>query len=563
MVFLPILGCGADSPAKPAHTPPGETSQRRHNYSAAWIYAIGEVDSLGPAECDKALNLLEGEINCSGQACRYARDTARDYLASCRKVHASGQVARIRELTPTFEARAAEPPVACTEKTTDWVAHGCGTDAACESAIQRWATRCANVVQSPLTIQILERIIENSLSEPRRVKIDVRGCGDFAKDLREVENCANLLDCENAVPKTAEYMLRCAEGKRHIVPLREALSIARVQLGAEAEFKPLALANQKVLLETLPGLLILSDNSGVVFQACGELASDLNSYLDLRKKCEKGDVVLLRAIPRSGGPELDRVKIAHESDEIYASAFPNLFVKGEAAERERRALDRFNHILASEATSDLLTWLSHINRAFAALPISQRRSDQVRQSFVQHDAELVTPLRELADAKLRLIRHHTSELELAAFIRRALKLPFSDVTTDGVTEWGAVCDLSEFALGDELKLAYAGYANKLLPVQQKAIKTKFTGTQGFAELLSAANQQGKACANAKQQNSEVVTAFDICTSGEKSCTTDEQKSLWRQFVSSRSQWRSARTREIILKVSAGSDDRPSGACSSL
>ncbi len=561
--FACMSGCGPDAPVKRTHLPQDESAQRHHNYSAAWIYTIGEVDSLGSTECSKAANLLEGETNCKARICRYARELARDYLASCRTAGGSKQVSRVQELLPKFEGRSQEPAVDCTEKAIGWITHGCGTNGACEEAIRSWATRCANTVQSPLTVQILERVVENSLAEPRRVKIDVHGCEDFTKDLREGESCAKLVDCESALPKAEQYVLRCSEGKRHAVALRDAFSIAHVQLGADREFKPIALSNQKVLLDNVPGLLILSDNSGFVYKVCGDWVTDLGSYLELRQKCVKGDVVLLRAVPRKDGPELVIATVDHESDEFYTTAYPSLSVKGEASQRESRALQRLDQVLKSDSISNLSSWLAELNQAYAALPISLRRSDKVSQLFKQNDASLVAPLRELADAKLRMVRQRKTELEMVVFIRRALKLPFSDVTMTGVVEWGGAGDLSELALGEEMKLAYAAYSEQFLSLQQKASKTKFKGTEGFAELLSSSNQQGKVCGTAQQHIAEALTAFDICAGGEKSCTADERKELWNQLNGARGKWRTARAREIVLKVSAGSDDRSSSACSRL
>ncbi len=559
LVSLIAVGCGSDQSRKPAHFPTQESSQRHHNYSSAWIYTIGEVDAVGQPECNKASELIEGEVNCSGQACRYARDLSRDYLAACGKAAPGGHVTRIQELMPVFEAHTSEPAADCTDMAARWVTQGCGTDGACETSVQRWATRCGPLVQSPLVVQILERVIENSLREPRRVKLDVHGCDDFARELREAETCVMLRDCESALPKVDQYMARCAEGKRRVVPLRVAFSMVRIQLGAQQEFKPITLANQKALLETLPGLLVLTDNSGLVYTVCGERVTDLNAYLDKRQNCEKGEVVLLRAVPRTGGPELDIVHVAHESDATYATAFPNLFVSGETAERERRAIARFDKVLTGEPESNLSSWLSRLNQAYASLPNSLRRSDRVHKLFVQHEQELSARLRELTEAKLRLVRRHTSELEFVSFVRRAVKLPFSDVTNEGGIEWGAACDLSELAFGDELKSTH----DMLAALQHKASNPRLRGTEAFAELLSAAAKQSKACETAKRQYAEVLTAFDICAGGEKACTEDEQKTLWNQLTGARSQWRSARAREIVLRVSAGSDDRSSSACSNL
>ncbi len=561
--FVCTPGCGPDAPVKRTRLPQDESAQRHHNYSAAWIYAIGEVDSLGSTECSKAANLLEGEINCNARICRYPRELARDYLASCQTAGGSKQVSRVQELLPKFEGRSQEPAVDCTEKAIGWITQGCGKNGACEEAVQRWATRCASVVQSPLTVQILERVVENSLAEPRRVKIDVHGCEDFTKDLRAGESCSKLLECENALPKAEQYVLRCSESKRHAVPLRDAFSIAHVQLGADREFKPIALTNRKVLVDDVPGLLILSDNSGFVYKVCGDLVADLGSYLELRQKCVKGDVVLLRALPRKDGPELAIVTVDHESDEMYTTAYPSLSVKGEASQRETRALERLSQALKSASSSNLSGWLAELNIAYAAMPLSLRGTERISQLFKQSDASLVAPLRDLADAKLQVVRQRKSELEMAAFLRRALRLPFSDVTMAGAVEWGAASDLSELAVGSDLKLSYASYSEKLLDFQQKTIKTKFRGTERFAEFMSSANQQSKACAIAQQKNSEALTAFDICTGGEKACTADERKELWNQLVAARSQWRVARAREIVLRVSAGTDDRSSSACSHL
>jgi hypothetical protein len=410
---------------------------------------------------------------------------------------------------------------------------------------------------------MLEHVIENSLREPHRVKLDTHGCDDFAKALRESEGCVMLRDCESALPKVEQYISRCAEGPRRQIPLRAALSIARVQLGAQQELKPLPLPDQMALLESVPDVPVLADNSGIVYKVCDERVTDLKSYLDGRHKCENGEVLLLRAVSRKDGPELDMLKVMHESDAAYSAAFVHLFVNGEAAEREKRAIEGFGVALRGEPNANLATWLMRLNQAYASLPNSLKRSERVRKVFAEHDAEVSQYLGQLADLKLAMAKRHTSDLESIAFMRRALKLPFSDVTREGTVEWSAVCELGEITLGDEMKTVLMAYSEKFSKMKQKLGATRSRGTESFSELVSEANRQSKVCAAARDQASQAVAALDECTNCKKACDAEEFKNLRVQLANARSDASNARAKEVVLKISAGGDDRPSAACLNL
>jgi hypothetical protein len=555
------MGCGADAPAKRAQGPRGERSGQRHSYSSAWIYSVGEVDSVGATECKKAYSLIDGERECTGRACQVGRDMARDYLASCSDVDPD-HLSQVRELSNVLRERASQPPTSCSDKPNHWIKDGCGTNGACESEVGRWATRCANRIHSPLTVQILERVIENSFSEPHRVKLDIHGCEDFAKELRKVESCDKAFDCQDALPKAEQFLQRCAEGKRLVLSVRDAFGVARVQLGADKEFKAIPVATQTAQVESQPSLPILADNSGLVFKVCDEMTTSVANYVDQRQRCENGEVVLLRAVKRGTGPELDIVRVPHQSDRKFQAAFPSLLVIGENSEREKRGLQSLNQALDALGGATLANGFKAINQAYAALPPSARRSDAARQLFVQHDAGLVAWANELGDAKARIAKTRTNELELIGFMRRTLKFPFSDVTCEGVVQLGSTCDLSELALGQELGASYAAYAGKLEKWADTLAKSKLKGTGGFAAVVAAANQQTKNCTASKKQAAEARASFDSCITGQKPCGDDDPKTF-AQLESARSNWRTARAKEIVLKVSAGAEDKLSAECSSF
>ncbi len=561
-VALTMLSCGSDAPVKHAHSPGQAGSQRRHNYSAAWIYSVGEVDSLGASDCAKARSLLEGERDCNGQACRPARDIARDYLASCGSIDSPDQVSKVKRGFESLRQSAAQPPYQCTDKVNHWMTDGCGGDGACQPDVQRWATRCAAKIRSPLTVQILERVIENSLTEPHRVKLDVQGCPDLAKSLNQTKNCSISLTCDAALLAAAQYLARCAEGKNGEVPLREALSIARITLDAEKDFKPIAVTAQPLELDTTLTAPILSDLSGQVLKVCGEPTTDLGGYLDQRRQCENGEVVLLRAASRDGNRDLGLVRAPHRSDEAFALAFPGFAMRNEDKERDKRGLAQLNQVLDSLGTSREAA-LKALNTAYAALPLSLRRSDRVRQVLAQHETVLIPIMRELSDAKTGELTGHLSGPALVSLVNRALKLPFSDVSADGQVRTGAVCDLSELSFGPELKTVHDAYANPWTNLEQRAAKTKIKGTPTAKSLSAFARKQAKICGTARQHAMAAVSQFNACLSAREPCDNDEQKVLWQKLRSARDQWREARAREIVLNVSAGLDDTPSDACGSF
>ena len=438
---LALCGCGADVPAQRAQVGRRESAEKHRNFSTAWIYSVGEVDSVGAAECQKAFRVIDQERQCNGRACQLARDMARDYLEACVGADSNEQVSQIRELAIPLRERAAQPPYSCTDKPSHWISSGCERNSSCEADVQRWATRCASRIHSPLTVHILERVVENSLSDPHRVQLDVHGCEEFGKDLRLVENCDKAFDCQDALPKVDLFMQRCAEGKRQMVSLREAFSVARIQLVAEREYKPIALSSQVAQIETLPRIPILNDASGFAFKVCDAMVSSVSAYVDQRQKCEKGELVLLRAVKKETGNELDFVRVPHPSDPKFQAVFPALLVRGEVAEREKRGAEKLNDALASAKGASLANAFALVNQTYAMLPLTARRSDAVRKQFAAHDADLVAMLSEIGAAKARIAKTRTSELELIAFMRRSIRFPFADVGTDGVVQLSSSAEL--------------------------------------------------------------------------------------------------------------------------
>ena len=106
-------------------------------------------------------------------------------------------------------------------------------------------------------------------------------------------------------------------------------------------------------MESMSGLPILADSSGLVFKVCDQMSTDVATYVEQRQRCENGEVAVLRPVKRAGGPELDIVRVPHASDQKYQAAFPSLMVNGEIAEREKRSLQVLDQTLTAAGGATL------------------------------------------------------------------------------------------------------------------------------------------------------------------------------------------------------------------
>ncbi|MGC4067824.1 MAG: hypothetical protein QM784_24870 [Polyangiaceae bacterium] len=562
-----LLSCGADKPAKKPVDLSRFANQVRHDYSSTWVYAVGEVDSPSATDCQKAFGHINGDTECVGKACQHALDLVKDFEFACGKTSGATERAQVGTLKPVYASRVTEPMTSCVEKAEDWLARGCGSNGDCESKVQRWATQCTESTQSKLVIFLLERMIENSLTEPRRVKLDARSCHEFAKSLEAGAQCSKPFDCEDALPRIDEYLLRCAQGSRKAVPLTAALGIVKIRMGAEKPFEPIALTDEKTTRIALPGTLALVDGSGVVARVCDEPpATDLPQYLEQRQRCTNGTLTLIRASGEPSKRELVQISVPHDSDEAFAASYPKLWVPGEAEARSEAALTSFvdaMRTLPERALEDFTGAIANVNRAFAKVPPSLRQGTKLRDALAPHDASLAILFGIVADAKVRMAGSRMTDVDLLAYLRRSESLVFADVNASGSVEIGATIELSELLAKDTLPVAFAAYLKNLEKLRKQFEKRKATIEPDLAQARALIMEETRSCSAARAEYSEQQKRLEGCIGVEEGCEAPTRTELFTKLTKAQSRWGEARARELIAKLSAGQPTAPSAVCSRL
>lgn len=555
------LGCGPEKPVRKDPNFADLSAHPHHDYSATWVYAVGEVDAPAASDCEKALKFADGEGDCVGAACKYGANLLKDFEFGCRTVATAQQRERATTLKSQLIPRAAQSPTECSHSIDEWLERGCGHDGACEPQIQDWATQCLEEVKSPLALHLLERLVENSLREGHRVKFDVRSCDEYKTRLVEAAKCAKQFDCEDAMPRITEYVERCAKGKRKAIPLAQALAVTKIRLGAEKSLEPLALTEVKAKVSSLPGVLALAAGDGAVIKICGEPVTELTAYLDQRQRCERGEITWLAAVNAAEGPTLELQTSWHESDAAFTRTHSKLLVDGEAEARAGKVIaDVVTAIANLPKSSDFAAAFERANLAYAQLSPALRQSEQLYSALAAQDPTLVTMFGLMGEQKVRLFGRRLNDRDLFALWRRTDKLVFADVTKKGGVDIGKSCELSELMLEQALPQSFAAYRQKLGQVKQLAEKRKPTSELDATALRETLMSYTRACSTARAQVSAMQKEAERCATAADACNAEERGQLAQKLDGARADWRSARVEEILAKVSLGQAETPSAVC---
>ncbi len=330
-----MSACGSDTKVrKDPHLAEG-TLGVQHDFTSTWVYAVGEVDAPTERDCRRALDFVEAESKCVGSVCKYGANLLKDFDAVCRKLSTPSQRQQAAGLRSTLTAHATQPPTDCGKQVDESLERGCGQDGACEPHLRQWATRCSEEINSPLALHLLERLVENSLREPRRIKFDVQGCLESKQKLKEAAQCSMPFDCEDALKWVDQFVERCAEGNHTGLPLEQAVQVMRIRFGANKPTEPISIAKTSTGIVSESGLLAFADGTGAVVHVCDEPVTDLPRYLEQRRKCENGTVTVFMSVATGAGTTLEVRHLQHESDAGFVAAHPQLQVKGEAALRRQ------------------------------------------------------------------------------------------------------------------------------------------------------------------------------------------------------------------------------------
>lgn len=563
---LSLSACGGSKPKKPV-APDFRVTTHAYDYSTGWIDIVGSTEEPTERDCTAAYQAIEADRECQGRACKPVSGIAKDFLARCGRVASSSYRAEVARVDDLFKVQVQMSPNACTERVERWLKEGCGEDGACEPSLQRLATRCNEKLKSPLLIHMLENLIERSLTEPRRVKLDTRSCDFFAEEMRKVGGCDSTFNCEDALPKIAQYELRCGEGPHSALPIGDALVALRIELGAGRELKPRAILDKPVMLPAQEAPLALVFQGGAVLSVCGESPKELSSYLAARKACDKGELTAVLVSGAQGERTLKYLKLPHPSDAAFLERYPTLVLEGEADARRKASLETYEASLKAltedEVTAgNLREHLGAFLRAYEALPLELRRSKEARDILAARDDDWGPFFRALGDAKVKSVGKKVSSLELVGFARRGLSLAFADIDHDGNIKTGARNAASSLNLEEVLPLAFAEYTARLAKLEPRLRKAKVEDEEfeGAASALATARED---CTSAAAKYKAAQEAILGCAAVKPDCEASVVTEALTHLHEEAAAFYDARARAAMFAATLPTVEAVGEACDAL
>jgi hypothetical protein len=549
LAMLLVAACGSPPPPKPRakevvdDTPDPQSSE--------WLYATKGLNrsDLG-SECLHVKDVIVADSKCQGEACTHASRLSQDWLNRCRKSKPEA-ISEVSELARVYAERRGGARVPCLREIEPILKEGCSSTPDCAEVAQAWITRCADASGSPLVVRILEA--------KTRVKLDKRGCGLLASELGAAASCAQKFQCEDGLAAVDLYRKRCLVSSAP--GLAEGMAELAIRLGAGQTAKPLPIQPALVELEAARFPLPLAEGHGIVTLVCGERPTSLASYLEARRNCQDGELVIVR---RHAGRAKDSAtlqvgRFAHASDTVFASSYPSLAVRGEAAARRSASLNLLSEELTAVANrlgsgSDADAEISTALIRALTKARSMLRSSASEPTLAEVDAALSPHFKRLAQAKLAAAKKLFKPGEHAGFIRRSLKRPLADLDESGQVLAGASNGAAAIDLGSILPKSSALYLAELKTLAERVAKQalsekqKAAADQALAEALAA-------CSAAQNKVRESETDLRECGFG-AGCDDELMTELHRDLGTSHRDSSSARTRFVLAQGSLDPSPEP-------
>ncbi len=547
MVVAWLGGCGAEPPRQAnAGSDVNIDEDVPEAQNAEWLYAIKGVNvSSLHSECEAVHEAMKNESKCLGETCLYASRLGEDWIRRCGKSE-KATLDEVSALTREFNEKKKGDRVPCMQEIAQILSKGCSETPNCSEVAQEWTTRCSGVVNSPLVVRILEARVEQNAGAGG-VKLDKRNCKQLSAGMLEATNCAQRFQCEDAVPIADTYRKRCLAGP-NLPTLNEGLAELSVRFGAGQTPESIPITPQSPEFAAKDFTLPLADNSGIVALVCGERATDLQSYLGLRRECSDGQVVILQRQPGRAKSAIRVGRVPHASDDAFAQTYPGLMVRGEHEARVRASLERLAPELeaasqkatAAEATAALIKALD--KEAFGV-----RSAENGAPNLSDLDGKLVILFRSIALAKIDAAKVLFKPPEYAAFIRRSTKRPLADVASDGHVSVGATNTAAAFDLEKVLPQAITAYKTELAVFTQRVQKKAQTATQ-VSSLVEQVAQAASSCVTAEGKVRESEGALLECYFG-AACDPEVLTDLQKELDAARAETQSSLSRLVLSRDS--------------
>lgn len=543
-------GCGTEPPKPVVPLAPADEWADLPK-SSQWLHAVGDFSGPHKEECAEATKWVVGESECQASACEDAKELAKDWLSRCPKL-VPGDVDKVKEVLVKYEERAGKQDVPCKAQLTPLLEGKCGEDRTCEGPAQKWVTRCAEPMGSPLAVHRLAVFVQRRVKD-HDVELDTRGCGELRGEITAGLGCSDKFKCEDAVAKIDVYRSRCEdEGDRPTVAL--ALAEMTILAAAERKVEPLlAMADDDTSAAIRAKLSpLVADGAGVVVSACGTRVSSFDGYLAARKECEAGGmIVFARAFKLSGGYEVRIGQVAPAEPTTFVARYPSLLLAGEReiADKERSAAFTADLAAAEKLAADPKTALDGARKLGDLLRSRGReifRTEAMRAAITAKDAAFVAGFKEIGKAKAAA---KGAKKELASIAVRGEAHAFADMDADGSVRFGAASWATLFDTATLLPQSHAAYLTALKPLLKKTAKDR-PSEDVDADEARAFGTLADDCQTGAVNAKNAERALLECAFGQRTCDAPQIAGFEKALESSRGSAETAFVATSIFQMSA-------------
>ncbi len=521
--------------------------------NAEWLYATKGMNiATLHNECEAVRGAMKNESECLGETCLYASRLGEDWIRRCGKSEPTN-LDEVSALTREFNEKKKGQRVPCMREIESVLSKGCSETPNCSDFAQEWTTRCSGVVNSPLVVRILEVRVEQGAGA-NGVKLDKRNCKELGAGMVEATNCIQRFQCEDALPGADTYRKRCLAGT-NLPGFREGMGELSIRIGSGQTPEAIPIAPDSPPMDAKDFALPLADNTGAIALVCGDRAADLQQYLAMRKECADGQILILQRQPGRVKSSIRVGRFQHPSDEAFAQNYPSLMVRGERVARVTGGLQRLSAEL--EAASQKATAMEATSALIKALEkdaASVRSTEDGAPNLRDQDAKLVILFRSIALAKVDTAKSLFKPAEYSGFIRRSVKRPLADVTSDGKVSVEATNGAAALDLEKVLPQAVTAYKNELAVFAERARKKLLPAklVEAFSGEASAA---ASACVAAEGKVRESEGALLECGFG-AACDAEVLADLQKELESGRKESVAARARMVLALASLDDGAEP-------
>jgi hypothetical protein len=520
LLALPLAaaGCPTEPQRPPREAMPPEDEWSRIPPSKDWLFATGDFSGPHKAECDHVLGWVRGEDGCKASLCEHGKDLSAEWLTRCSSLEDPSLTETVRRLQAELASRAGEAETDCAKRFDDMVRDGCGQAAACLVSGQRWATRCAKSDGTPLTLRILQRTIERKQEQGADpIQLDTRTCDELRADMMEAGKCKDRFACGEAIGRVETYHDRCEGDERPTIAT--AVVELTVQSFGGKPPGPILVRQGSPAVDAAELPVALGDGSGGVITVCEERASELGRYVESRRGCQNGKMVVARAFQTPSGVEVRLGALDFPDDAVFSARYPTIVAAGEVELRDKAAAAALDAGLDKAAalakdTPGAAEAARLVAQVMLANVLSIKRSPAVRNAIARRDAELGPALRELAKAKVAALAQgrKVSPSDAAGLLARARTRAFADLGPDGTVQIGAASRALTLDTTVLLPKAMEAYLGVLKGSRPRRVDPRTQKAE-----LARGTAAAQACGAAEKKLQETKKALVSCNFGLESC----------------------------------------------